>query len=170
MRRQHACGAAGCFFRGYAGAAGARASQPVIVHGGGPAIYETLGKLGIESRLRERPAGDERSDCSTSWRWCLRAGSTRKSCGESSRTARRRLACPAWTAQLIQAKPVANADEVGLVGDVTEVNAELIEGIVGMGYIPVIAPIGIDEAADSGTTSTRIRRRAPSLRISASSR
>ncbi len=44
---------------------------------------------------------------------------------------------------LIQAAPVANADEVGLVGDVTHVNAELVQGIVDMGYIPVIAPVGI---------------------------
>ncbi len=44
------------------------------------------------------------------------------------------------------AKPVANAAEIGFVGDVTDVNADVIEGIMGMGYIPVIAPIGIDEA------------------------
>ena len=46
--------------------------------------------------------------------------------------------------ELIQAKPVANAAEIGFVGDVTDVNAAIIEGIMGMGYIPVIAPIGID--------------------------
>jgi acetylglutamate kinase len=45
--------------------------------------------------------------------------------------------------QLIQARPVRNSHEVGLVGDVTHVNAELIEGIVKMGYIPVIAPVGL---------------------------
>jgi acetylglutamate kinase len=45
--------------------------------------------------------------------------------------------------QLIQVQPVRNSDEVGLVGDVTHVNAELIFGIVAMGYIPVIAPVGL---------------------------
>jgi acetylglutamate kinase len=47
---------------------------------------------------------------------------------------------------LIQAKPVANAAEIGHVGDVTDINAAIVEGVMGMGYIPVIAPIGIDDA------------------------
>src|SRR5690606_2665461 len=48
--------------------------------------------------------------------------------------------------KLIGARPVANHAEIGFVGDVTEVNASIIEGIMGMGYIPVIAPIGIDNS------------------------
>ena len=43
---------------------------------------------------------------------------------------------------LITAKPVQAAAEVGLVGDVTDVNAELIEGVLKLGYMPVIAPVG----------------------------
>ena len=46
---------------------------------------------------------------------------------------------------LIQAQPVANSAEIGFVGDVTAVNATIVEGIMNMGYIPVIAPIGIDD-------------------------
>ena len=46
--------------------------------------------------------------------------------------------------QLIEAKPVSNADAIGYVGDVTSVNAALIEGVMNMNYIPVIAPLGID--------------------------
>ena len=45
---------------------------------------------------------------------------------------------------LIQAKPVANSAEVGFVGEVTYVEASIIQGVQDMGYIPVIAPIGID--------------------------
>ena len=50
--------------------------------------------------------------------------------------------------QLDRGEARSERHEVGFVGDVTDVNAELIQGIVGMGYIPVIAPIGID--ADGG--------------------
>jgi len=46
---------------------------------------------------------------------------------------------------LMLAQPVENAHEVGLVGDVVGVNAALIEGVVNMGYMPVIAPIGLGE-------------------------
>lgn len=45
---------------------------------------------------------------------------------------------------LILAHPVANHDEVGLVGEVTGVRAEIVTGILAMGYIPVIAPVGVD--------------------------
>ena len=41
----------------------------------------------------------------------------------------------------------------------------LFEGIMGMGYIPVIAPIGIDADGGSGTTLTQIRQLELSLLI-----
>lgn len=47
--------------------------------------------------------------------------------------------------ELIQATPVANAHEVGLVGDVTSVNANLLQGVIKMGYMPVVAPLGIGQ-------------------------
>ncbi|MNH82378.1 Acetylglutamate kinase [compost metagenome] len=46
---------------------------------------------------------------------------------------------------LIQAKPVAASAEVGLVGDVTEVKASIIEGVTSLGYMPIIAPVGVGE-------------------------
>ena len=80
---------------------------PIIVHGGGPAINETLQRLNIESTF------------------------------------------------------VANGDEIGFVGDVIGVNAQLILGLVGMGYIPVIAPLGIGadgEASERHKSLARMRK------------
>jgi acetylglutamate kinase len=48
--------------------------------------------------------------------------------------------------QLIQAEPVANSAELGFVGEITGVNAELIKHLLDLQLIPVIAPIGIDAA------------------------
>ncbi|UVI29874.1 acetylglutamate kinase [Paenibacillus spongiae] len=117
--------------------------KPVIVHGGGPAISETLGKLGIESEFVNglRKTSDEVLDVVE----MVLAGRINKeivrrmlSSGAKS------LGLSGVDGRLITAQPVANANEVGFVGDVTDVNAAIIEGVMAMGYIPVIAPIGID--------------------------
>ena len=53
--------------------------NPIVVHGGGPQIGAMLSKLGIEIRIRERPARHRPEDGRESSRWCLPARSTRRS-------------------------------------------------------------------------------------------
>lgn len=118
--------------------------RPVIVHGGGPAISETLAKLGIETGFVNglRKTNDEVLDVVE----MVLAGRINKEIVRKIQTnGAKALGLSGVDGMLIQAQPVANATEIGYVGDVTHVNAELIEGIMTMGYIPVIAPIGIDE-------------------------
>lgn len=119
--------------------------QPIIVHGGGPAINETLGKLGIESRFLNglRVTDEATLDVVE----MVLAGRINKEIVRKlQQNGAKAVGLSGTDGQLITATPVINADEVGLVGDVTEVNAELIEGIIALGYLPVIAPIGIDGA------------------------
>ncbi len=119
-------------------------TQPVIVHGGGPAINETLGKLGIESRF----AGGLRvtDEATLDVVEMVLAGRINKEIVRKlQKNHAKSIGLSGTDGNLIQARPVANASEVGLVGDVTAVNASLIEGIIKLGYLPVIAPIGIDE-------------------------
>lgn len=119
--------------------------QPVIVHGGGPAINETLGKLGIESRFMSglRVTDEATLDVVE----MVLAGRINKEIVRKlQKNGAKSIGLSGTDGNLIEAKPVANAHEVGLVGDVTGVNASLIEGIIELGYLPVIAPIGIDEA------------------------
>jgi acetylglutamate kinase len=120
-------------------------TQPVIVHGGGPAINETLGKLGIESRFISglRVTDEATLDVVE----MVLAGRINKEIVRKlQRNNAKAIGLSGTDGKLIEAKPVANAHEVGLVGDVIGVNASLIEGIIQLGYLPVIAPIGIDEA------------------------
>jgi acetylglutamate kinase len=119
--------------------------QPVIVHGGGPAINETLGKLGIESRFLNglRVTDEATLDVVE----MVLAGRINKEIVRKlQQNGAKSIGLSGTDGNLIHAQPVANAHEVGLVGDVTGVNASLIEGIIALGYLPVIAPIGIDEA------------------------
>ena len=117
--------------------------RPVIVHGGGPAISETLGKLGIETGFVNglRVTNDAVLDVVE----MVLAGRINKEIVRKIQiNGAKALGLSGVDGMLIQAKPVPNADEIGFVGDVTDVNAAIIEGVMQMGYIPVVAPIGID--------------------------
>ncbi|BBH23932.1 acetylglutamate kinase [Paenibacillus baekrokdamisoli] len=119
--------------------------KPVIVHGGGPAISETLTKLGIESEFVNglRKTSDEVLDVVE----MVLAGRINKEIVRKiQQSGAKSIGLSGVDGKLIGAKPVANSAEIGFVGDVTDVNVAIIEGIMGMGYIPVIAPIGIDAA------------------------
>lgn len=119
--------------------------RPVIVHGGGPAINETLGKLGIESRFVNglRVTDEATLDVVE----MVLAGRINKEIVRKLQTnGANAIGLSGTDGRLIEARPVANHAEVGLVGDVTGVNAALVEGVMSLGYVPVIAPIGIDAA------------------------
>ncbi|GKU76784.1 acetylglutamate kinase [Paenibacillus sp. L3-i20] len=117
--------------------------KPVIVHGGGPAISETLTKLGIETEFVNglRKTNDDVLDVVE----MVLAGRINKEIVRKiGINGAQALGLSGVDGGLISARPVSNASEIGFVGDVTDINAAIIEGVMGMGYIPVIAPIGID--------------------------
>jgi acetylglutamate kinase len=120
---------------------------PVIVHGGGPAISGTLEKLGIETEFVNglRKTNEAVLDVVE---MVLSGQINKEIVRKIQLSGAKAIGISGVDGHLIQAEPVRNADEVGLVGDVTHVNAALIEGIVAMGYIPVIAPVGL--GADGG--------------------
>lgn len=115
---------------------------PVIVHGGGPAISETLQKLGIETEFVGglRKTNEAVLDVVE----MVLAGQINKEIVRKVQFfGTKALGLSGVDGHLIHAKPVANAAEVGWVGDVIHVNASLLEGIISMGYIPIVAPIGL---------------------------
>ncbi|MFD0696267.1 acetylglutamate kinase [Paenibacillus sp. GCM10027628] len=114
----------------------------VIVHGGGPAISDTLTKLGIETEFVNglRKTNEAVLDVVE---MVLSGQINKEIVRRIQLTGAAALGLSGVDGHLIEAQPVSNAHEVGLVGDVTKVNAELVQGIVNMGYIPVIAPVGL---------------------------
>lgn len=116
--------------------------QPVIVHGGGPAISENLAKLGIETKFVGglRYTSEEVLDVVE----MVLSGTINKQIVRRIQTlGGQALGLSGVDGFLIQAKPVAASNEVGLVGDVTDVKASIIEGVTGLGYMPIIAPVGV---------------------------
>ncbi|WP_433617653.1 acetylglutamate kinase [Paenibacillus cellulositrophicus] len=119
--------------------------QPVIVHGGGPAISDNLAKLGIETEFVNglRKTTEDVLDVVE----MVLAGTINKQIVRRIQsTGGRALGLSGVDGGLIQAEPVANAAEVGHVGDVTYVELAIVKGIAAMGYMPVIAPVGVDAA------------------------
>ncbi|WP_026293897.1 acetylglutamate kinase [Saccharibacillus kuerlensis] len=117
--------------------------RPVIVHGGGPAISENLEKLGIPTEFVNglRRTTEEVLDVVE----MVLAGTINKLIVRRIQSAGgRAIGLSGSDGSLIQAEPVTNTAEVGLVGDVVHVEADIVTGILGMGYIPVIAPLGVD--------------------------
>lgn len=122
----------------------AQGITPVIVHGGGPAISDTLNKLGIETEFVNglRKTNEEVLDVVE----MVLAGQINKQIvrriGVNGAQA---IGLSGVDGGLMETIPVANADVVGFVGDVVHVKSAIVEGVIQMGYIPVIAPIGISK-------------------------
>lgn len=117
--------------------------HPVIVHGGGPAISGNLEKLGIETEFVNglRKTTEEVLDVVE----MVLAGSINKQIVRRIQSVGgKALGLSGSDGGLIQARPVANSAEVGWVGDVTKVDSSIITGVLEMGYMPIIAPIGVD--------------------------
>ncbi|WP_027191529.1 acetylglutamate kinase [Fundidesulfovibrio putealis] len=129
--------------------------NPVIVHGGGPQIGQMLTQLGIESHFREglRVTDDATMDVVE----MVLVGRVNKeivnlinlhggaSVGLSGKDG--------WLMKVRKLEMVLTREDappeiidLGNVGEPVHINAGLIRTLTGSGVIPVIAPVGVDEA------------------------
>lgn len=129
--------------------------NPVIVHGGGPQIGQMLNQLGIESHFREglRVTDDATMDVVE----MVLVGRVNKeivnlinlhggaSVGLSGKDG--------WLMKVRKLEMVLTREDappeiidLGNVGEPVNVNAGLIRTLTSSGVIPVIAPVGVDEA------------------------
>lgn len=133
--------------------------NPVVVHGGGPQINETLQKFGVKPEfvggVRKTSeetmhivemvlSGDVNKDIVALIN--RYSGEKVYAVGISGRDGRllraRKLEKDEYFKELGIEAP---ADDVGLVGEVEEVNSELINSLIERNFIPVIAPVGVGE-------------------------
>jgi acetylglutamate kinase len=120
----------------------AEGNIPVIVHGGGPAISDMLARLGIESEFVNGLRKTDEAVLNVV-EMVLAGQINKEIVRKIQQHGAHALGLSGTDGRLLMAEPVGNASEIGFVGRVTRVNAELIIGIARMGYIPVIAPIGV---------------------------
>jgi acetylglutamate kinase len=111
-----------------------------VVHGGGKLITEWLKKHGVETRFvrGERVTDKPALDVATA----VMAGLVNKQVVAGiHRAGGRALGMSGVDGGLLQCR-VENP-ELGYVGRVVAVNTELLETILGAGYVPVTAPVGL---------------------------
>jgi acetylglutamate kinase len=124
--------------------------NPVVVHGGGPAINKMLKLLGVESHFHQglRVTTDEVIAVVE----MVLAGSVNKDLVNLLNiTGGNAVGLTGKDANLLHAKKVQTADgaDIGHVGRIDRVNCQIIQVLCNAGMIPVVAPIATD--AQGGT-------------------
>ncbi len=119
--------------------------NPVVVHGGGRDIGHILGRLNIESRFHQ---GLRITDESTMEVVVMvLAGKLNKEIVLNiNKNGGRAVGISGVDATIIKASKKLTTDvDLGLVGDVKEVDPSVLVHLSNDGYIPVVAPIGVDD-------------------------
>jgi acetylglutamate kinase len=111
----------------------------VVVHGGGPVIEQILEKLGLESHFIRglRVTSSAAMDA-------IEMAITRLS-KELAQDLGGAIGLSARDSQLLEGELLEpGGGELGRVGQVSRVNTNLLEGLLGMGITPVIGCMGLD--------------------------
>ncbi len=118
--------------------------RPVVVHGGGPQIGQLLKRLGKESTF---VGGMRVTDPETMEVVEMVLGKINKDLVSLiNRHGAKAVGLSGKDAELIKAKKLTRPDmNLGLVGEVQQVNVEVIEALQKGGFVPVIAPVGVGE-------------------------
>ena len=133
--------------------------NPVVVHGGGPQIGAVLKKLGKESQFIQgmRVTDEETMDIVE----MVLVGKVNKEIvGLINRHGGKAVGLSGKDGNLIRAEKYYLSEEkekdtppeiidIGLVGKVKEINADLIMSLVKDGFIPVIAPTGVGDGGET---------------------
>lgn len=128
--------------------------EPLIVHGGGPDITRSMKKLGKESKFIKglRVTDKETMEIIE---MVLAGKIANDIVSEIIKHDGEAISLSGKDSSLIHAhkKTVSTVDDevidLGLVGEVDQINLELLDMLLDNDYIPVISPIGIDEEGKS---------------------
>ena len=123
--------------------------KPVVVHGGGKDINKALERVGIEPQCKDglRVTDEETMEVvqevlvgkvnkSLVTELCLQGINAVGVCGKDSGFMKVKKATP-------------NGLDLGLVGEVTEVDTTLINTLLDNDFVPVISTVGVDEEGNS---------------------
>lgn len=123
--------------------------RPVIVHGGGPEINKALAQMGKKSEFINgcRVTDEETMEIVE----MVLAGKLNKQIvTELNRQGIKAVGmCGKDAGTIIAQKKVTEGVDLGLVGEVKSVDTHLVQTLMDNDFVPVIAPIGVDEAGNS---------------------
>ncbi len=123
--------------------------KPVLVHGGGKEVSEVMQRMGLQPRF----AGGLRvTDAETmEIVEMVLAGTTNKGIVSLiHRAGGKAVGLSGKDGNLLVARKLTpGGNDIGYVGEVTQVNAEVIEVLAAAGYIPVISSVAIGQDGES---------------------
>lgn len=127
--------------------------NPVIVHGGGPDITRTLKQLNIESEFVN---GLRKTDSATmEVAQMVLVGKTNKEIVSLlNQKGGKAVGICGIDDNMIVCEKLTKTDDgqdidLGYVGNITHINPHMLEVLANSGYIPVVAPIGVDKNGQS---------------------
>ena len=118
--------------------------KPIIVHGGGKEISKWVGKVGMEPHFIN---GLRVTDADTMELAEMVLGKVNKSLVQLVESLGvRAIGISGKDGGLLKVdKKYADGEDIGFVGDVKEVNADIIFDLLEKDFLPIIAPIGLDD-------------------------
>lgn len=121
--------------------------NPVIIHGGGPEISEVMNKMGLEVKFHH---GLRVSDAETVEvaKMVLLGKVNADLVRRLNRAGQPAVGLSGEDGALFEVAPVANASEVGFVGEIERVDVDVLNHI-SEDYIPVIASVASDRESNS---------------------
>lgn len=124
--------------------------NPILVHGGGPAINQTLQRMNIQSQFHN---GLRITDADTMdvVQMVLTGKLNKDIVGRINALGGHAIGLCGMDAQLLRCRKATSKDgvDLGFVGEIVEVNTDLLTHFAQDAYIPVIAPIGVDATGRS---------------------
>ena len=124
--------------------------NPILVHGGGPEINRTLDAFGIEPQFVDGLRVTD--DATMAVVQMVLAGKINKDiAAKMNAMGASAIGLCGIDGRVLLAKKQERGDgiDLGNVGEVVDVNAQLLNTLTSEGYIPVIAPVGIGEDGQS---------------------
>jgi len=122
--------------------------HPIIVHGGGPEINAMLERLNINTSFINGLRVTDR-DTMEIVEMVLGGKVNKEIVSGINASGGRAIGISGKDGGLLEARAVDDSGQMGFVGEVSQVNPQIIETVIENGYIPVIAPIGIDKEYQS---------------------
>lgn len=121
--------------------------KPVIIHGGGPQITSIMERMGKKAQFLD---GQRVTDGETMEivEMVLGGKLNKEIVSMINHRGARAVGLSGVDGNLIQATrhiPPSSEEDLGLVGDITQINPEIIEAVDGQGFVPVIASLGVGE-------------------------
>ena len=118
--------------------------NPIIVHGGGPDISNTLAQMNHESKFINGLRYTDEITITVAQ--MVLAGKVNKDLVKLiEKNGGKAIGLSGIDGSLIKAKKLTNDIDLGFVGEITSVNTELLNLSMNSGYIPVVSSIAIGE-------------------------